>query len=193
MIVLIDNYDSFAYNLYQLIGSLRPDIAVYRNDKIDAAGMEKLSPDAIVISPGPGRPENTGNCREIIRVFAGRAPILGVCLGHQTICDVYGATVSYAKKLMHGKTSPVQTSPDSRLFAGIPAPIQAARYHSLAALRETLPPELKVTAWTEDGEVMAVEDQEKNVYGIQFHPESVLTPDGKKIMENFLKMVRPAS
>lgn len=189
MIVLIDNYDSFAYNLYQLVGSIRSDVAVYRNDKITAAEIEEMKPEAILISPGPGRPENSGNCPDIIRTFRGRVPIMGVCLGHQTICMVYGGTVSYAKTLMHGKTSMVETAPDSQLFAGLKSPVKAARYHSLAAVRESLPPELHVTAWTEDDEVMAVEDPVKKVYGIQFHPESVLTPDGRKIMENFLSVI----
>lgn len=188
MIVLIDNYDSFVYNLYQLIGSIRSDISVYRNDHITVEDIEKLKPEAIVVSPGPGRPENAGNCIDIVKAFAGRIPILGVCLGHQTICAVYGGTVSYAKTLMHGKTSMVKTMPDSQLFQGIDNPIQVARYHSLAAIRDTLPDELKVTAWTEDGEVMAVEDTEKKVYGIQFHPESVMTPEGRQMIDNFLKL-----
>lgn len=187
MIVLIDNYDSFVYNLYQLIGSIRSDIRVYRNDRITVEDIEELKPEAIVVSPGPGRPENAGNCMEIVKAFAGKIPILGVCLGHQTICTVYGGTVSYAKTLMHGKISMVETTSDSQLFKGIQKPIQVARYHSLAALKETLPPELKVTAWTDDGEVMAVEDSEKKVYGIQFHPESVMAPEGRQMVENFLK------
>lgn len=190
MIVLIDNYDSFVYNLYQLIGSIRSDIRVYRNDHITVDDIENLKPEAIVVSPGPGRPENAGNCIDIVKAFAGRIPILGVCLGHQTICTVYGGTVSYAKTLMHGKTSMVKTTPDSQLFQGIENPIQVARYHSLAAIRNTLPDGLKVTAWTEDGEVMAVEDTKKKVYGIQFHPESVMTPDGKTMIENFLAAAR---
>ena len=190
MIVMIDNYDSFVYNLYQLIGSIRSDIEVYRNDKITVADIEAMKPEAIVISPGPGRPENAGNCMEIVQAFAGKIPILGVCLGHQIISTVYGGTVSYAKELMHGKTSEIETTADSILFQNMEEPVQVARYHSLAAVRDTLPETLKVTAWTADDEVMAVEDAEKEVYGIQFHPESVMTPQGRQMVQNFLNRIR---
>lgn len=189
MIVMIDNYDSFVYNLYQLIGSIRSDIEVYRNDKITVADIEAMKPEAIVISPGPGRPENAGNCMEIVQAFAGKIPILGVCLGHQIISTVYGGTVSYAKELMHGKTSEIETAADSILFQNMEEPVQVARYHSLAAVRDTLPESLKVTAWTADDEVMAVEDVEKEVYGIQFHPESVMTPQGRQMVQNFLDRI----
>lgn len=189
MIVMIDNYDSFVYNLYQLIGSIRSDIEVYRNDKITVEDIEAMKPEAIVISPGPGRPENAGNCMEIVQAFAGKIPILGVCLGHQIISTVYGGTVSYAKELMHGKTSEIETAADSILFQNMEEPVQVARYHSLAAVRDTLPESLKVTAWTADDEVMAVEDVEKEVYGIQFHPESVMTPQGRQMVQNFLDRI----
>lgn len=189
MIVMIDNYDSFVYNLYQLIGSIRSDIEVYRNDKITVEDIEAMKPEAIVISPGPGRPENAGNCMEIVQAFAGKIPILGVCLGHQIISTVYGGTVSYAKELMHGKTSEIKTTADSILFQNMEESVQVARYHSLAAVRDTLPEALKVTAWTADDEVMAVEDAEKEVYGIQFHPESVMTPQGRQMVQNFLDRI----
>ena len=186
MIVMIDNYDSFVYNLYQLIGSIRSDIEVYRNDKITVEDIKAMKPEAIVISPGPGRPENAGNCMEIVQAFAGKIPILGVCLGHQIISTVYGGTVSYAKELMHGKTSEIETTADSILFQNMEEPVQVARYHSLAAVRDTLPEALKVTAWTADDEVMAVEDAEKEVYGIQFHPEVYHSTDGTQLLKNFV-------
>ena len=189
MILLIDNYDSFSYNLVQYIGSIRPDIRVIRNDACTVEEIEAMHPEAIVISPGPGRPADAGVCIEAIRWFKDKVPILGVCLGHQAICEAFGGTVSYAKKLMHGKTSMAELSLESPVFAGLPECIQVARYHSLAALREDLPRELMVTAQTPDGEIMAVQHRDYPVYGLQFHPESVLTPDGLKIIENFLKLV----
>lgn len=192
MIVLIDNYDSFSYNLYQLVGSVYPDIWVVRNDKITVAELEEMKPDAVILSPGPGRPEDAGICIEAVTRLGGRIPILGVCLGHQSICKAYGAEVSYAKQLMHGKTSLIKPDRDSVLFAGMEEEIQIGRYHSLAAVEETMPKELRVTAATADGEIMAVEHSEYPVYGLQFHPESILTPDGKTILENFLSLVSPA-
>ncbi|PWL71734.1 MAG: aminodeoxychorismate/anthranilate synthase component II [Clostridiales bacterium] len=186
MVLLIDNYDSFSYNLYQLVGSVEPDIRVIRNDEYTAAEIAAMEPRAIILSPGPGRPEHAGVCIEVVRTLGDRIPILGVCLGHQSICETYGATVSYAKQLMHGKTSLVSLDNDSKLFYGMPPQIQAARYHSLAAVRKTLPEVLKVTAETKDGEIMAVEHREYPVYGVQFHPESILTPDGGSIIRNFL-------
>ncbi len=188
MILLIDNYDSFSYNLYQLVGSFRPDTKVVRNDKITLDEIEKMSPDAIFLSPGPGRPENAGVCIPTIKRFAGKIPIFGVCLGHQSICMAFGGVVGYASRLMHGKVSPVKHTPDSKLFFGVDSPFQAARYHSLAALPETLPRELKVTAYTDEGEVMAVEHEEYPVVGVQFHPESVMTPCGGQIVQNFLNL-----
>ncbi|MDR3160801.1 MAG: aminodeoxychorismate/anthranilate synthase component II [Spirochaetaceae bacterium] len=186
MILLIDNYDSFSYNLYQLIGSLTPDIRVIRNDEMTLADIVVLRPSHIVISPGPGRPADAGICEKLIAALAGRIPILGVCLGHQAICEVFGATVGYAKTLMHGKASTIAVDTGSPLFAGLGRTIQGARYHSLAALSDTIPEALKVIATADDGEVMAVQHREHPVYGVQFHPESILTPDGKQILINFL-------
>ena len=190
MILLIDNYDSFSYNLYQLIGSVNSDIKVVRNDEISLAEIEKLKPEAIVLSPGPGRPEDAGICIPVIKEFAGKIPILGVCLGHQSICEAFGGVVSYAKELKHGKRDTMIRQNISVLFNGLTEKFPAARYHSLAALEETLPKELTVTARAEDGEIMAVEHKEYPVYGVQFHPESVMTPDGKTMIENFLAAAR---
>ncbi len=187
MILLIDNYDSFSYNLFQLAGTVRPDIQVIRNDAYTAEEIAAMEPEALIISPGPGRPADAGVCIEVIRRLAGKVPILGVCLGHQAICEAFGATVSYAKELMHGKQSQMLISEDSLLFRGLSSPVPAARYHSLAVLEDTLPPELKVTARADDGEVMAVEHTEYPVYGLQFHPESVMTPDGLQIIKNFME------
>lgn len=186
MILLIDNYDSFSYNVYQLIGSVNPDMKVIRNDEMTIEEIEALSPSHIVISPGPGRPRDAGICEDVIRHFQGRIPILGICLGHQAICEVYGATITYARELMHGKQSVVTLDQDSRLFAGMDKQITVARYHSLAADPDTLPSCLQITATTQDGEIMAVQHREYPVYGVQFHPESVLTPQGRAILENFL-------
>ena len=186
MILLIDNYDSFSYNVYQLIGSINPDIKVIRNDELSLEEIEKLSPERIIISPGPGKPSDAGICEDVIKHFAGKIPVLGICLGHQAICEVFGAKVTYAKELMHGKQSVAKLDTDSVLFRGMDKEVTVARYHSLAAEPASIPTCLKVTATTEDGEVMAVEHREFPVYGVQFHPESVLTPDGKAIMENFL-------
>ena len=188
MIVLIDNYDSFTYNLVQYIGALEPDIRVIRNDACTPEEIEAMKPDAIVISPGPGKPSEAGICIEAIRYFKDKVPILGVCLGHQAICEAFGGTVSYAKELMHGKCSVVQILEESPLFKNLETEMQVARYHSLAAIRDTLPEELKVTAVTDDGEIMAVEHRDYPVYGLQFHPESVLTPKGMTLIENFLNI-----
>lgn len=186
MILLIDNYDSFSYNLYQLIGSINPDIKVIRNDEKTVYEIEALSPEAIILSPGPGRPADAGVCVEAVRYFAGKIPVLGVCLGHQAICEAFGATVSYAKELMHGKQSKVNLDRSCSLFSGMPDAIEGARYHSLAAIEGTMPVELSIVARTDDGEIMAVEHREYEVYGVQFHPESILTPEGRIILENFL-------
>ena len=186
MILLIDNYDSFSYNVYQMIGSVNPDMRVVRNDELTVEEIEALLPSHIVISPGPGKPGDAGICEEVIRYFQGRIPILGICLGHQAICEVYGANVTYARELMHGKQSVAILDQHSRLFAGMERQIIVARYHSLAVDPGTLPDCLQVAATTKDGEVMAVQHREYPVYGVQFHPESVLTPQGKKIIENFL-------
>jgi anthranilate synthase component 2 len=188
MIVLIDNYDSFSYNLYQLIGKFDPSVKVVRNDCVTIEQVRSWKPTHIVLSPGPGKPADAGICEEVVRRLGAEIPILGVCLGHQAICESYGATVTYAKQMMHGKSSMAELSAQSRLFAGIKGPVQVARYHSLAVLKETLPPQLKISATAEDGEVMAVEHESDPVFGLQFHPESILTPDGAKIIENFLKI-----
>lgn len=188
MILLIDNYDSFSYNLYQYIGEINPDIKVIRNNEMTVEDIEKLNPEKIVISPGPGRPSEAGICEDVIRHFSAIKPILGICLGHQAICEVFGADVTYAKEIMHGKTSEVRIDTNSPLFRGIKDRIKVARYHSLAALPETIPDCLIVTAQTDDGEVMAVKHSNYNVYGLQFHPESILTTDGKIMINNFLNL-----
>ena len=190
MIVLIDNYDSFSYNVYQLIGSVEPDIKVVRNDEVTIKELEAMKPEALILSPGPGKPEDAGICIPVIKEFAGKIPILGVCLGHQSICEAFGGVVSYAKELKHGKKDMMIQQNSNVLFKGLPEKLPAARYHSLAALEETLPKELTVTARAEDGEIMAVEHKEYPVYGVQFHPESVMTPDGKTMIENFLAAAR---
>lgn len=186
MIVLIDNYDSFSYNLYQMIGSMYAEVTVIRNDEITVAELEKMKPERIILSPGPGRPEKAGICEEVVRYFAGKVPILGVCLGHQAICHVYGGKITYAKVLMHGKQSRIVVDEKEKLFQGIHEKILAARYHSLVLEEESVPECLKVIARADDGSIMAVRHKKYEVYGVQFHPESVLTPEGKKILENFL-------
>ena len=190
MILLIDNYDSFSYNLYQLIGSADKDIRVIRNDECTVDEIEMMSPEALILSPGPGRPEDAGVCIDAVKFFAGKLPMLGVCLGHQAICEAFGGTVSYAKKLMHGKQSKVYQGGTGRLFKGLGPQFKAARYHSLAAEAESLPPELKITAEADDGEIMALEHVKYPIFGVQFHPESVMTPDGRKMIENFMEVVR---
>lgn len=187
MILLIDNYDSFSYNLYQLVGSIEPDIQVVRNDGCTLEEIRDMAPQALVLSPGPGRPEDAGICIPLVKAFAGKIPILGVCLGHQAICEAFGGKVTYAKELLHGKQTPIYKGEESILFEGLPDPFPAARYHSLAAEEETLPKELLVTARSSEGEVMAVSHARYPVYGLQFHPESVMTPHGRLIIENFLK------
>ena len=186
MILLIDNYDSFVYNLYQYIGSINPDIIVKRNDEITLEEIEKLNPEKIILSPGPGKPSDAGICIDVVKKFAGKIPVLGVCLGHQAICEAYGATVSYAKELMHGKQSEIEIDTDCPIFKGLNKKVVVGRYHSLAAIKESLPENLTVSAISSDDEVMAVYDKEKDVYGVQFHPESVLTPEGYTIIKNFL-------
>ncbi len=187
MILLIDNYDSFSYNVYQLTASIDPDVQVIRSDEKTAEEIEAMHPSHIILSPGPGKPADAGVCEDVIRRFAGRIPILGICLGHQAICEVFGAAVTYAGQLMHGKQSIVKRDTDSVLFAGMSREITVARYHSLAAAPESIPDALRVTAVTEQGEIMAVEHRQYPVYGVQFHPESILTPKGRSIMENFLR------
>ena len=188
MILMIDNYDSFTYNLVQYLRDMTPDVAVYRNDAISVAQIGELAPAAIVISPGPGRPEDAGVSCDTIRTFAGKIPLLGVCLGHQAIGLTFGATITYAKRLMHGKTSDV-TCDGEGIFKGLgDRPFKAMRYHSLVIDRATLPDCLTVTAESEDGEIMGVRHKEHLVTGIQFHPESIMTPVGKRILRNFLKL-----
>ena len=187
MILLIDNYDSFAYNLYQLIGEISSDIMVSRNDKITLNKIKSLNPEAIILSPGPGRPENAGICVDVVKEFAGKIPILGVCLGHQSICVAFGGVVSYAKRLMHGKSSIISLD-DDPIFKNLDSKITVGRYHSLSLMESDIPDELKIIATScDDGEIMAVKHREYNVYGLQFHPESILTPDGLTIIRNFLE------
>lgn len=186
MILLIDNYDSFSYNLYQLIGEINPDIKVIRNDEMTIEEIKNLKPDRIILSPGPGRPEDAGIIMEVAKALGREIPILGVCLGHQAICAAYGATVTYAKELMHGKQSEVTFDKKCPLFKGCPEKALVARYHSLAVDKNTIPEELKITAVTTEGEVMAVQHKKYPVYGVQFHPESIMTPDGKQMLENFI-------
>ena len=187
MILLIDNYDSFSYNLYQLIGELSPEIRVVRNDELTVEEIRALGADHIIISPGPGRPENAGIIIEAVLALGKEVPILGVCLGHQAICAAYGATVTYAKELMHGKQSLITVDRTCPLFADCPDTLPVARYHSLAADAATIPDCLRITARTQDGEVMAVAHREYPVFGVQFHPESIMTPDGKTMLSQFLK------
>lgn len=187
MILLIDNYDSFSYNLYQLVGELQPEIQVIRNDQYTVDKIRAMAPSHIILSPGPGRPEDAGVTMEVVTALGQGIPILGVCLGHQAICAAFGGVVTYAKQLMHGKQSQVTFDPDCPLFFGVPSPAPVARYHSLAADPDTLPDCLKVTARTTEGEVMAVQHRSRPIYGVQFHPESILTPDGKTMLRNFLE------
>ena len=186
MILLIDNYDSFAYNLYQLVGEINPSVKVIRNDAMTVEEIGKLEPEKIILSPGPGRPEGAGVIMNVVSKLGGRIPILGVCLGHQAICAAFGASITYAKELMHGKQSEIVCDNDSPLFKGCPKKLLVGRYHSLAADEETLPACLKVTARTVDDEIMAVEHDK--IFGVQFHPESILTPHGKIILKNFLEL-----
>ena len=188
MTLLIDNYDSFSYNVYQLAGSIDRNIKVVRNDALDTEDIEVIRPDHIILSPGPGYPKDAGICEDVIRKFSGRIPILGICLGHQAICEVFGAGIIRAGKLMHGKKSMIKINNKDGIFIGMPDKMYAARYHSLAADRNTIPECLEITAETDDGEVMAVRHREYDVYGLQFHPESILTKDGKAIMYNFLNI-----
>lgn len=185
MILLIDNYDSFSYNLYQMAGAITPDIRVIRNDELTISEIARLAPTHIILSPGPGKPCDAGICIEAVRTLGGKIPILGVCLGHQAIFEAFGGTVSYAKVLMHGKQSAVTVDNTCPLFHGLPPVLEAARYHSLAAVRETLPEALTVTGETANGEIMAIAHNAFPIYGVQFHPESILTPLGGKILMNF--------
>jgi anthranilate synthase/aminodeoxychorismate synthase-like glutamine amidotransferase len=184
MMLLVDNYDSFTYNLAHLFGALGVEVHVVRNDQITPADAEELGASHLVVSPGPGRPADAGVSIEVIRRLAPKIPTLGVCLGHQAIVQAFGGEVGYARELLHGKASPVRHD-GTGLFAGLPEPFEAGRYHSLAATR--LPDELEPTAYADDGEVMAVRHRELPIVGVQFHPESVLTPDGPALAKNFLE------
>ncbi|MDR0874585.1 MAG: aminodeoxychorismate/anthranilate synthase component II [Clostridiales Family XIII bacterium] len=194
MILLVDNYDSFSYNLYQQIGTQllemgsAEDIRVVRNDDFSAQKLVGMNPSHIVLSPGPGRPEDAGVCIELIKWAAARIPVFGVCLGHQAICEAFGATVSYAKELMHGKTSTVEIDTSIKIFDGLPKCIEVGRYHSLAVLEETVPDTIIVGARSGDDEVMAAAHRDYSIFGVQFHPESILTPMGGRIMRNFLEV-----
>ena len=189
MILLIDNYDSFSYNLYQYIGEIDQNIKTIRNDEMTVEEIKALSPKCIIISPGPGRPCDAGIIIDVVKELGPEIPILGVCLGHQAICEAYGAVITYAKELMHGKQSEVEFDPGCKLFKGCPQKAPVARYHSLAVDEDTVPGCLKITAKTLDGEIMAVKHEEYPVYGVQFHPESIMTPDGKLMIKNFIKKI----
>lgn len=186
MILFIDNYDSFTYNLVQYCGSVNSDIKVVRNDEITIEKIKKLSPSHIILSPGPGYPCDAGICEEVIRKLKGQIPILGICLGHQAICEVFGAKITRAKKLMHGKKSDITVDGTCKLFAGMPGVIRGARYHSLVAKRDTIPDTLKITAEDSSGEVMGVRHRQYDIYGLQFHPESILSSHGMQIIKNFI-------
>ena len=187
MLLVIDNYDSFTYNLVQYFGELGAEIVVRRNDEITIPEIETLSPERIVVSPGPCTPTEAGISCETIRHFGGKVPVLGVCLGHQSIGQVYGGEVVRADRLMHGKTSPIHHEGEN-VFAGLPRPFEATRYHSLLVKRDTLPDCLKITAWTDEGEIMGLAHKELPVYGVQFHPESIATSEGKNLLRNFLQL-----
>ncbi|MDR0223163.1 MAG: aminodeoxychorismate/anthranilate synthase component II [Oscillospiraceae bacterium] len=195
MILLIDNYDSFSYNLYQAVGAVMPEteeIEVRRNDKITLEEIAAMNPERIILSPGPGKPSDAGICVDVIKSFGAAIPVLGVCLGHQAICEAYGATVSHADELMHGKQSEIEIDSGCPIFKGLPPVIKAARYHSLAAIPETVPRALTITARVRGGgEIMAVKHANYKVYGVQFHPESILTPRGNEIIKNFLTGEKP--
>jgi anthranilate synthase component 2 len=186
MLLLIDNYDSFTYNLFQYLSELGQDVRVVRNDKITIAEIEKLKPERIVVSPGPSTPQRAGMSNDVIRHFGPRLPLLGVCLGHQCIGHVYGGTVGQAKAVMHGKSSLIHHKGEG-VLAGLPNPFSAIRYHSLAVSPEGLPDCLEVTAWTDDGTIMGLRHRQHPVEGVQFHPESFMTPVGKDLLRNFLK------
>jgi anthranilate synthase component 2 len=186
MILVIDNYDSFTYNLVQYLGELGAELRVVRNDAVSADEVVAMHPERLVISPGPGTPDDAGVSLEVIRRLGATTPILGVCLGHQSIGQAYGAIVSRAQSQMHGKTSQIRHD-NAGVFAGLPNPFTATRYHSLAVLKDTVTPDLEVTAWSEDGEIMGMRHRRHPVEGVQFHPESILTVEGKKLLANFLK------
>jgi anthranilate synthase component II len=189
MILMLDNYDSFTYNVVQYLSELGGDIRVVRNDEMTVTALMKLKPSGIVLSPGPGRPEHAGIMCDLILAAASSIPILGVCLGHQAIAQVFGGSIGYAPTLMHGKVSEI-THDRSRLYRSVPNQFTATRYHSLIVERKTLPKEFSVTAWTKDNIIMGIEHRKLPIFGVQYHPESIMTPDGKTILGNFLKVVR---
>ena len=188
MILIIDNYDSFTFNLYQLIGEINPDIKVVRNDKITVAEIEALAPDHIIISPGPGNPQQAGICLEVLKKLSGKFPILGVCLGHQAIGEAFGGKVIHAPEIVHGKADKMFLTQPSPIFKGMADGFEAARYHSLIVKPESFPECLEVTAETKRHEIMALQHKTLPVYGVQFHPESIMTPEGRKILQNFLSL-----
>ena len=190
MILLIDNYDSFSYNLYQLLASAGATLEVVRNDALTVDAIAERSYEAIVLSPGPGRPADAGVCEDVVSRLSGRVPLLGVCLGHQAMCEAFGGVVTYAPQIMHGKSSVVSLDKGCPLFCGLGSTAQVGRYHSLAADDAALPSCLRVIARSEDGEVMAISHTEHPTYGLQFHPESILTPAGPLIAQNFMEIVR---
>jgi anthranilate synthase/aminodeoxychorismate synthase-like glutamine amidotransferase len=187
MILMIDNYDSFTYNLVQYLGELGKELKVFRNNKITVQEIEKLQPEKIVISPGPGTPEKAGISCDVVKHFAGKIPILGVCLGHQAIAYVFGAKILRADRLMHGKTSEIYHD-NKTIFKNLPNPFVATRYHSLIVEQKSLPKELQISAWTEEHEIMGIRHRKHKVEGVQFHPESILTGEGKRLLKNFLKL-----
>jgi anthranilate synthase/aminodeoxychorismate synthase-like glutamine amidotransferase len=192
MIILIDNYDSFTYNLVQTLCPLGADIKVFRNDVVTVDEAERMNPEAVIISPGPGAPEQAGISVELIRRMSGKVPLLGVCLGHQAIGVAFGARVSHAGRIMHGKTSMVSHN-DAGLYKGLKNPFAAGRYHSLAVMRDSLPPELEIEATSDDGEIMGMRHKQHPTFGVQFHPESILTPSGKRLLRNFLDLVKESA
>jgi anthranilate synthase/aminodeoxychorismate synthase-like glutamine amidotransferase len=191
MLLLIDNYDSFTYNLYQYLGELGAQVEVVRNDAVTLEDIDEMAPDHIIISPGPGNPDDAGISKDVIRRFSGKTPILGVCLGHQCIGEVFGGIVEGAGEIKHGKVSKI-THDGKGVFAGLPSPIEATRYHSLAIRADSVPDVLEVSAHSESGVIMGVRHRELRVEGVQFHPESILTPDGHQILRNFLAMTSGA-
>ena len=192
MIFVIDNYDSFTYNLVQYLGEFGEEIVVKRNDKISVKELEALNPESIIVSPGPGSPKDAGISKEVIETFSGKVPILGVCLGHQCIAEVYGAEIVRGDRIMHGKVSPIIHEGET-IFKDIPIPFMATRYHSLVAKPDTVKSPLKVIAWTEEDEIMGIRHEEILVFGVQFHPESILTCEGKNILKNFLNIAKQGS
>ena len=188
MILLIDNYDSFSYNLYQAVGEINQDVRVIRNDMYSVSTILQMNPTHIILSPGPGHPKEAGICTDIVLACKGKLPILGVCLGHQVICEAFGGTVVHASEIVHGEARPIHIANGSALFKGLAPIISVGRYHSLTAKRSSLPDELYIIAENESNDVMAVKHRDYEIYGVQFHPESILTPDGQQMIANFLQI-----